>query len=84
MMSKSRPRFVVCIDNTDYQASLIPGKLYEVLLDDAAAQDDFLRVIDESGEDYLYHQSLFVRIALPVKLQRALQTIARTASPIRP
>ena len=84
MMSKSGPRFVVCIDNTDYQASLIPGKLYEVLPDEDAAQDDFLRVIDESGEDYLYHQSLFVRIALPVRLQRTLQTITRTAAPLRP
>ncbi|MBI4330451.1 MAG: hypothetical protein HY673_04120 [Chloroflexi bacterium] len=80
-MSKSRKRFAVCIDNTDYQASLIPGKLYEVLPDEDAAKDDFIRVIDESGEeDYLYHQSLFILVELPVKVQRALRAISRQAS----
>ena len=54
-----RKRFAVCLDNTDYLASLIPGKLYETLPDEDAAKDDFIRVIDESGEDYLYHQSRF-------------------------
>jgi hypothetical protein len=68
-MSKSRKRFAVCIDNTDYQVSLILGKLYEVLPDEDAAKDDFIRVIDESGEDYLYHQSLFIPVELPVKVQ---------------
>jgi len=75
-MRKSRKRFAVCIDNTDYHASLIPGKLYEVLPDEDAAKDDFIRVIDESGEDYLYHQSLFIPVELPVKVQRALRTIS--------
>lgn len=69
-------RFVVCIDNTDYLASLIPGKLYEVLPDEDAAQDEFIRVIDESGEDYLYHQSLFMPVELPLKIQRALRAIS--------
>lgn len=69
-------RFVVCIDNTDYLASLIPGKLYEVLPDEDAAKDDFIRVIDESGEDYLYHQGLFIPVELPVKVQKALRAIA--------
>lgn len=78
-MSKSRKCFAVCIDNTDYQASLIPGKLYEVLPDEDAAKDDFIRVIDESGEDYLYHQSLFILVELPVKVQRALRAISRQA-----
>ncbi len=79
-MSKSQKRFAVCIDNTDYQASLIPGKLYEVLPDEDAAKDDFIRVIDESGEDYLYHQSLFLLVELPIKVQRALRTISRQVS----
>ncbi len=75
-------RFAVCIDNTDYLASLIPGKLYEVLPDEDAAKDDFLRVIDESGEDYLYHQSLFMPVELPVKVQRALRAIAGQAATV--
>ena len=72
-------RFAVCIENTDYLVSLIPGKLYEVLPDAEAAKDDFIRVIDGSGEDYLYHQSLFVLVELPVKVQRALRAISGRA-----
>ncbi len=52
-------RFVLCIDNEGYEASLIPGKIYEVIPDEKAQQNDFVCVIDESGEDYLYHQSHF-------------------------
>jgi hypothetical protein len=74
-MSKLRKSFALCIDNTDYLASLIPGKLYETLPDEEAAKDDFIRVIDESGEDYLYHQSLFILVELPVKVQQALRAI---------
>ena len=47
-------RFVVCIDNSEYPASLELRKIYEVLTDSAAEKRDQIRVIDESGEDYLY------------------------------
>ena len=67
-----RKRFVVCIDNRDYEASLIPRKLYEVIPDDQAEQDDFVRVIDESGEDYLYHKNHFVFVELPEEVERVL------------
>ena len=74
-MSKSRKRFALCIDNTDYQASLIPRKIYEVLPDEDAAHDDFIRVIDESGEDYLYHKSLFILVELPVEVEQVLSSV---------
>ena len=48
------PRFVVCIDNADYEASLELHKIYTVVHDQDAAQDGDLRIVDESGEDYLY------------------------------
>ncbi len=67
-----RKRFVVCIDNRDYEASLIPRKLTEVIPDDQAEQDDFVRVIDESGEDYLYHKNHFVFVELPEEVERVL------------
>jgi hypothetical protein len=57
-----RRRFVLCIDNRGYEASLIPRKIYEVIPDDQAEQDDFVRVIDESGEDYLYHKLDFIHL----------------------
>jgi len=65
-------RFAVCVDNKEYEASLIPRKIYEIISDEQAAQDDFVRIIDESGEDYLYHVSHFVFIELPEEVERVL------------
>jgi len=52
--------FALCIDNTDYKASLIPGKVYRIIPDPSAAKDDLVRIVDEDGEDYLYHKSHFL------------------------
>jgi hypothetical protein len=65
----------ICIDNSEYEASLIVKKVYEVLRDDEAAQDDFIRVIDESGEDYLYHKSYFILVAFPHEVEEALAAV---------
>ena len=69
----SKKHFVLCVDNTGYEASLIVRKMYEVIPDKQAEQDDFIRVVDESGEDYLYHTSHFVIIELPVEIERVLE-----------
>ena len=53
MKAHTKP-FALCIDNGDYQASLIPGKVYRILPDPWAAKDDLVGIVDESGEDYLY------------------------------
>jgi hypothetical protein len=68
----TKKQFVLCIDNTDYEASLITRKVYEVIPDEQAEKDDLIRVVDESGEDYLYHNSLFVFIHLPVEIEKML------------
>jgi hypothetical protein len=65
--------FAVCLRNGGFRASLEVRKLYAVLNDPKAEEDDLIRVIDESGEDYLYPASLFRRLDLPVELQRALR-----------
>jgi len=65
-------QFVLCVDNTDYEASLITRKVYEVIPDEQAEKDDLIRIIDESGEDYLYHTSQFVFIELPIEIEQAL------------
>jgi hypothetical protein len=52
-----RKRFALCVDNSDYEVSLIPGKVYRVIPDQKAARDNLVRIVDESGEDYLYHKS---------------------------
>ena len=72
----SAPRFVVCIDNSDYEASLELHKIYPVLPDADAARDGDLRIIDESGEDYLYAADRFVAIEVPETLERAMLKIA--------
>ncbi len=69
-----KPQFAVCIQNTNYPASLELYKIYRILPDAAAAQDGDLRVIDESGEDYLYPAEHFVIIAVPQKVARAMMT----------
>ena len=60
------------MDNTGYEASLIVRKMYEVIPDRQAEEDNLLRIIDESGEDYLYRSNHFVFIELPVEVERAL------------
>ena len=68
--------FAVCVANNDYAASLELRKLYPVLEDPFAAQHGMIRVIDESGEDYLYPQRYFLRVELPVTIEQTLAKIA--------
>jgi len=63
-------QFVICIDNSGYPASLEVHKIYAVLPDERAAEDDFLRVVDESGEDYLYSAKRFVSVDLPQQVKQ--------------
>jgi hypothetical protein len=64
--------FAVCIRNDGYEVSLEPRKIYEVLPDHDAAEHEQIRVIDESGEDYLYPSSFFASIVLPQPIRRAV------------
>ncbi len=59
MKQPTKP-FALYVDNADYRASLIPGKVYRIVPDPRAAKDDLVRIVDESGEDYLYHKSHFL------------------------
>jgi hypothetical protein len=64
-LEKKTVHFVVCLDNSDYPASLEVGKLYRVIPDEEAAAEGYLRVFDESGEDYAFVASRFHRVQLP-------------------
>jgi hypothetical protein len=64
-------QFVICIDNSGYPASLELHKIYVVLPDEKAAEDDFLRIVDESGEDYLYSSKRFVSVELPQRVKQS-------------
>jgi hypothetical protein len=63
---------VVCIDNSTYPASLELHKIYRVLADDDAAAGGDLRIVDESGEDYLYPSTLFAALELPRRVRTSL------------
>ncbi len=71
--------FAICIRNDDYPASLEVWKVYRVLPDPGAGEHGYLRVIDESGEDYLYPEGYFAPIQLP-KAAREVLLAARTSS----
>jgi hypothetical protein len=65
-------QFAICIENEGYPASLELWKIYRVLPDEKAAQHQLIRVIDESGEDYLYSESSFVPLKLPQAVEKAM------------
>lgn len=69
---KENCSFVLCIENNDCD-DLVKRKIYQMLPDEAAEKEGYIRVIDESGEDYLYPQSYFIVVQLPRKAQEALQ-----------
>lgn len=84
MARSSRTRFAVCIDNSEYPASLELHKIYRILPDRQAEADGDLRVIDESGEDYLYGADRFLLVDLPAGTVRILnRSFARHAEEAR-
>jgi hypothetical protein len=79
-MKRAEPRFVVCVKNKDYAASLELRKLYQVVSDETAAKIHQIRVIDESGEDYLYPEEYFVAVQLPQAAEKAVRRAATVRS----
>jgi hypothetical protein len=72
-MTKTQTKqLVVCVENDGYAASLEKRKIYVALRDAAAEKHHMLRIVDESGEDYLYPKAFFREIALPLAVRRAV------------
>lgn len=71
-MAKAAKRLVICVDNAGYEVSLERRKIYVSIPDTKAEDLGQLRVIDESGEDYLYPKKAFVKVALPTPIRRAV------------
>jgi hypothetical protein len=69
-------RFAVCVNNEGYLASLELRKIYQVLPDEKAAKHQLIRVIDESGEDYLYPSDFFVPIEVPAAAEKVFALAA--------
>ena len=77
----AKPRLVICVNNEGYSASLEQRKIYQALPDRQAAAHGLIRVIDESGEDYLYPADWFVPITLPQTTVKALALGAPSRPP---
>lgn len=73
---RSTARFVVCVENAHYTASLEQHKIYRVIPDKDAARDGDLRVVDESGEDYLYPADWFVPIQPPPRVKASMLAVS--------
>lgn len=65
-------KFIICINNDGYETSLEKRKLYQVIEDSKAELIDLVRVIDESGEDYLYPANCFLGIKLNKEIEEAI------------
>jgi hypothetical protein len=72
-MTRTKTKLVACVKNRGYAASLELRKIYQAVPDQAAAKLHHIRVIDESGEDYLYPESYFVAVQLPQSAERAVR-----------
>jgi hypothetical protein len=68
----AKHQFAICIQNEGYPASLELWKVYRILPDEKAEKHQLIRVVDESGEDYLYSKSWFVPIKLPQAAEKAM------------
>src|SRR5712691_3331704 len=77
----AEPRFAVCVRNKGYEASLERNKIYAVLPDEEAERDGDVRVIDESGEDYLFSADRFVAIEVPAAVRASLLRRPRAERP---
>jgi len=75
-MAKAATRLFICLDNAGYEVSLERHKIYVALPDTKAERTGYLRIIDESGVDYLYSAQRFVAAELPVSTRRAVLHVA--------
>jgi hypothetical protein len=75
--SATEPTFAVCVRNEGYEASLERNKIYAVLPDNEAEREGDLRVVDESGEDYLFSADRFVAIEVPSAVRASLLKASR-------
>jgi hypothetical protein len=73
--SKRPPRFVLCVNDGGYTDDLKARMVYQVLPDESAAASNYLRIVDETGEDYLYPASLFVPIEVPEEAEAVLMRV---------
>ena len=78
-MKRLTKQFALCLKNTGNEASLILGKVYRVVPDARAAKDDLVRIIDESGDDYLFDKSQFAIVDFPQAVRRKILALQKAS-----
>ena len=73
--AKTKLNYLLCVENKDCD-DLQKGKVYPLVTDAKAKREGYVRVIDDSGEDYLYPESIFVPVDIPVKAREALEAVS--------
>ncbi|MFN0120898.1 MAG: hypothetical protein ACKV2V_10380 [Blastocatellia bacterium] len=68
---ESTPQFAICIESDDPDL-LTPRRIYEIIPDESAARSDYVRVVDNEGEDYLYPASCFVFVSFAPEIEQAI------------
>jgi len=78
-MKRTAKQFALCIENAGNEASLILGKVYRIVPDARASKDDLVRIVDESGEDYLFDDGQFAFVEFPQAVRRKLLALQRAS-----
>ena len=78
-MKRPVKRFALCLKNAGNEASLILGKVYRILPDARAAKDDLVRIVDESGEDYLFDKAQFVFVDFPQAVRKKILALQKAS-----
>ena len=76
-MKRFTKQFALCLENEGNEASLVVGKVYPIVPDPRAAKDALVRVIDESGQDYLFSRTQFAFVDFPASIRRKLLALQR-------
>jgi hypothetical protein len=78
-MKRSAKQFALCLENGGNEASLILGKVYRILPDIRAAKDDLVRIVDESGDDYLFDKTQFAFVEFPQAVRKKILALQKAS-----
>jgi hypothetical protein len=78
-MKRPAKQFALCLENAGNEASLILGKVYRLLPDARAAKDDLLRIVDESGVDYLFDKHQFALVDFPQAIRKKILALQKAS-----
>ena len=78
-MKRPTKQFALCLQNSGNEASLILGKVYRILPDPRAAKDDLVRIVDESGDDYLFDKAQFAFVEFPQAVRKKILALQRAS-----